>query len=58
MIGLGRTTLYSSKKSTSVLLFEESAFAITEKVLASVGKQGEQDDYCNHNVLCFSFNLS
>ena len=31
MIGLERTNLYSLKKSTSVLLFEESAFAITQK---------------------------
>lgn len=53
MIGLGRTTLYSSKKSTSVLLFEESTFAITKKVLASVGKQGKQDDYCNHSIIVF-----
>lgn len=57
MIGLERKNLYTLKESTSVLLFEESAFAITEKVLASVGKQGEQNDYCNHNVLYFSFDL-
>ena len=38
-----------------VFLFEESAFAITKKVLASVGKQGKQNYYCNesHVVMCF-----
>ena len=38
-----------------VFLFEESAFAITKKVLASIGKQGEQDDYCNesHDISCY-----
>ena len=40
---------------TSVVLFEESTFAITKKVFASIGKQGEQNYYCNesHFVLCF-----
>ena len=41
MIGLERTNLYTLKESTSALLFEESTFAITKKVLASIGKQGE-----------------
>ena len=38
-----------------VFLFEESAFAITKKVLASIGKQGKQNSYCydSHNVQCF-----
>ena len=58
MIDLERTNLYTLKESTRTLLFEESAFAITKKVLASIGKQGEQDDYCNHNIVCFSFNLN
>jgi hypothetical protein len=35
-----------------VFLFEESAFAITKKVLASIGKQGKQNSYCydSHDV--------